>query len=65
MEWQPIETAPVSTRDSGEWSEVLVWNTEYDRCDIARIASDGTPMWGDWQISIPASHWMPLPDPPR
>lgn len=64
-EWQPISTIPVSTRDSGEWTEVLVWNTIYDRCDIVRVSADKTPMWGDWDFKVEASHWMPLPEPPK
>ena len=64
-EWQPIETAPTSTIENGEWSEVLVWNKRCRRCDIVRIGTDGTPMWGDWDIAVDADYWMPLPPPPN
>jgi hypothetical protein len=65
MKWQPIETAPISHIEQGDWSEVLVWNTEYGRCDICRIDADKNAMWGDWDIAVKASHWMPLPEQPE
>lgn len=64
--WQPIETIPVSFVGSdGCWSEVIVWNTKYERCDLCRVGTDRIPMWGDWDIPVEASHWMPLPEPPK
>jgi len=66
--WQPIETAPKSTNDKSTghyWSEVIVWNTEHNRPEICRIDETGMAWWGDWDIKVPASHWMPLPKPPE
>lgn len=64
-EWQPIETIPISTRTDDSWTEVLVWNVDYSRCDLCRVGSDGRPMWGDWDMVVNASHWMPLPEAPK
>ncbi len=68
--WQPIETAP---RDRA----VLIWlgpDAEYDKLVIARWEDDedfpGGGAWypansdGGFPIDVPATHWMPLPEPP-
>lgn len=61
--WRPIETAP----KTGEL--VLVWNGEGVR-PAAWSETDGC--WSDEVehngydcVPIRATHWMPLPDPPR
>lgn len=63
-EWQPIETAPkdgkwvLITEDSGTWMEVARW---YDDC----WCSYPQTMFGVMDGEAPASHWMPLPEPPN
>ena len=62
MKWQPIETAPkdgtwiLVTEETGTWMEVVRWYEDE---------------WCSYPVTIfgfkdepPASHWMPLPDPP-
>lgn len=64
--WQPISTVPVSTlKENGDWSEVLAWNMDYDRCDVVRVDMEQRCFWGDWQIVVQASHWMHLPERPQ
>lgn len=62
-DWQPIETAP----KDGSWIIVTSTHNQYYRAAI---------MWDDyWQdcneanhdsfMDKSATHWMPLPDPPK
>lgn len=74
MQWQPIETAP---KEDG--SEFLVIDTVYGN-DISVVRVEGGVMIGlcDGRRSIEnqtdsstdyhqpyATHWMPLPEPPK
>lgn len=67
-EWQPIETAP---RDG---TRLLVYSTHAEAKGFVSIAVDfwsmprhkrGYSGWGQFNANNwPATHWMPLPDPP-
>lgn len=63
-EWQPSDTIPTSKYVNGYWSEVMVWNTDHDRCELVRVNNFGEAFWGDWDIKVPFSHWMQLPGSP-
>ena len=52
--WQPIETAPK------DGTPILVFD-EGAIC-IATFADDY--WWDNGAMTIPPTHWMPLPDPP-
>lgn len=60
-EWQPIETAPPSTR-------VLLWNADANSCCFGKvykypdtkIIAIAEGYNGEWDIT----HWMPLPERP-
>lgn len=58
MEWLPIESAP---KDGGT---VLLW-ADPEVFIASKRADDGTWWDGDWDWRIPATHWMPLPEPPQ
>lgn len=65
-EWQPIETAP----KDGTW--VLGWAPGWTVvtmawCDIPLYPVSDKPYWaqGGAQRAVPATHWMPLPEPPK
>jgi hypothetical protein len=61
MEWQPIETAQNGV-------EVLLWNGQRQFLGLAgslcprgvMLREDG----GYAMLTPPATHWMPLPNPP-
>lgn len=80
MEWQPIETAPKDGTKflamlSNGWYEILSSPVEMDGyydwwsamggVDIPIVESH--PKNTDWSKSntILATHWMPLPEPPK
>jgi hypothetical protein len=52
--WQPIETAPRE-------GLILVWDGY--ACDVAETLweSDGAPVWFNGDVTVNATHWMPLP----
>lgn len=62
-EWQPIETAP----KDGQW--VLGWAPGWLVVSMAWFHVPGkvAPHWttGRNERPIKATHWMPLPPPPR
>lgn len=62
MEWKPIETAP---KDGT--CILLAAYTPGGTVIISDHWSEETNWWCDWYDghSIPATHWMPLPPPPR
>jgi hypothetical protein len=72
QEWQPIETAAKDgTRilcSDGKNIEIAHWS---DSVWTSEKQPDGT--WGSWLVfdcradseSIRATHWMPLPNPPK
>lgn len=59
MEWQDISTAP------NDDTEVLVFNGH--RCDVAWIGwhDEGRPVYFNGDCQVYATHWMPLPSPPK
>lgn len=69
MEWQPIETAPK------DGTRVLVFDAAW--CGGKPMQSVSYWQWyeriddgsrqrcGSWSGVTVATHWMPLPDPPR
>lgn len=74
MNWQPIETAP---RDG---TEFLAYSTRCGKCDVVvwrdfgsygyfdPVQSDGEcgPFENEFGYgSDDATHWMPLPEPPK
>ena len=66
-EWQPIETAPKDGRSlllyspsyNGPAGPIWVGNWVNDDVEHAFEC-----MWGVFGVDYPATHWMPLPDPP-
>lgn len=59
-EWQPIETAP------REGMHLVVWDSKNQKPVVPELrANDGAFWLGDWDWIIEASHWMPLPPPPK
>jgi hypothetical protein len=64
--WHPIETAP---KDGTDILAVAVRNGEpYFKITWWRQAKDkrGFTGWGEFNDEFyPATHWMPLPNPPR
>jgi len=74
-EWQPIETAPKDgTKFLAFWPEdefpfVMHW-AEFDPETAAEIGEKGYFTYSEMAISDigdppEATHWMPLPDPPK
>jgi hypothetical protein len=57
--WRDIGTAP---RD-GTWC--LYWDARYEDVKIARRGQGDMPQTGDWEYELQATHWMPLPQPPK
>ena len=62
MTWQPIETAP--------WNglPVLLWKSNTQEHYVAaRVHGANGPGWctPDGHEIFKATHWMPLPDPPK
>lgn len=64
-EWQPIETAPKRpTNPQEDSSSFLVW----DGTDIYCVGAGLYPKengCGCCSSEVEATHWMPLPDPPK
>lgn len=60
MEWQPIETAPKTTR------HILVWLPAIQCTAIASWWDDKwTHAFGGSMYPNEPTHWMPLPAPPQ
>lgn len=67
MEWKPIETAP-----SERGSRILGW-CKFPAGEEARIitnspsylADPGSVRWEAYGCEQDATHWMPLPEPPK
>ena len=65
-EWQPIETAPRDKR-------VLIWSGQemycahWSRNPMTRDVAWSVAEWGTEgeQALVKATHWMPLPEPPK
>lgn len=59
MEWQPIETAP---KDGA----LLVWSARFQRPVYVECRTVDGQFWcGDWDFDVFATHWLPLPNPPK
>lgn len=58
--WQPIETAPKTSR------HILVWTPANLCCSLVYWADDGgwKHAFGKWRLHDEPTHWMPLPDSP-
>lgn len=73
MEWQPIETAPKDSKARLVWEPndknifCVSWSEGYgDPAD----GDEPIPGWyifgsAGWLYPIKATHWMPLPQPPK
>jgi hypothetical protein len=65
MEWQAIETAP---RDGTPFLAAMGWGGEWDMY-VARFCRDGSDfiLVLDWDAdqALKATHWVPLPEPPK
>lgn len=58
-DWQPIETAPVN-------QEVLVWVVRKGGGNIVSAKnSTGSQWWAIDTGAVIATHWQPLPAPPK
>ena len=59
-EWKPIETAPKDgmVMVCGKWDNGDVWY------NFGNCLEVGGP-YGDWDIDLDPTHWMPLPTPPQ
>jgi hypothetical protein len=58
MGWQPIETAPV------DGTRFLTWDGHWhDVCGLGWYDGD-KPIWYNGDVSVDATHWMPLPAAP-
>lgn len=58
--WQPIKTAPK------DGTYLVVWDGKNQRPVVPELrGSDGTFWMGDWDWIVDATHWMPLPPPPK
>jgi hypothetical protein len=68
QQWKPIETAP---KINGK--EILAWDAHYKRVERAQwddghAALRNPRNKGHWRRGgsvVQASHWMPLPEPPK
>ena len=59
VEWQPIGTAPDGT------GNIMTWDgRHHDVCCVGWHDNDGKPVWYNGDVSVEATHWMPLPTPP-
>ena len=64
-EWQPIETAPKDGR------EVLTYGVDDEGNEYFWVSAwwpfpnQKEGEWTSWHDSNWASHWMPLPEPPK
>lgn len=77
MSWQPIKTAPKDAEvllwipdaavDSGGHVSVGRYNThEFAKRPRPRWKSEREWLFGSrWGVDYPATHWMPLPEPPK
>lgn len=68
VEWQPIETAP----KDGTLILIYAMSRNERECRFIDTAFftdektwDGLDMWFCGTSSHPATHWMPLPEPPK
>lgn len=59
-EWQPIETAPRDGR-----TVLIFTNRPIRQWAIARWIGAPHNHWGDGYERWDATHWMPLPEPPK
>ena len=62
MEWQPIETAPkdkeILLYSDSDGYGISGWNEEHQRWYVYNHYEEQLYLF-------PATHWMPLPDPPK
>jgi hypothetical protein len=71
-EWQPIEAAPkdgtyVLTWDPVCGCEVLCWDPVVNQHELSELANNGIDAESAGWMKCgcgPATHWMPLPEPP-
>lgn len=63
--WQPIKTAPLRA-DDGEGQAMLGWNGcgQHVICHSWENSA-GEPVFWNGDVQICATHWMPLPEPPK
>ena len=71
--WQPIETAPKDGTKIDLWAKA--WLPAFDRFEFMRFAdcwwwngdsmSNSDAKWMELHRDWHATHWMPLPSPPR
>ena len=59
--WQPIETAPKTG------ISVLLWDETLEECTSGwyRVNHTGDQWRNENDLGIEATHWMPLPNPPK
>lgn len=57
--WKPIKSAP---RD-GIWC--LYWDARMETAIIAKRGMGDMPQADDWGYELRATHWQPLPQPPK
>lgn len=62
-EWRPIETAPLEM--DGDAPVVLLWNGYVMRVGEHGWTESGKPVFWDGECRVHATHWMPLPEPPK
>ena len=65
-EWKPIETAPRDGSQilkwTGRWFACVEWHSRPDHSAFWEMAHDAQ---GVYALSGLATHWMPLPEPPK
>lgn len=62
MEWKPIETAPECWMEDREVLLYLRGGGQF----VSKHRMDSGTFWAiDWEYPLDATHWMPLPPPPR
>ena len=60
MEWQPIETAP-----QGEFMVYGISGFNIVSGDLTMTSGDGETVFFNGDVFVGATHWMPLPEPPK
>lgn len=66
-EWKPIETVPTAASNMDRAPRVLIFDPIENIVCEARASANGDyydPVYDEWS-GTGATHWMPLPDPPK